>query len=374
MHKKLKVLLMITKGNFGGAQHYVYDLATHVPSDTFDVVVASGEGVTLRTKLEGAHVRSIFIDSLRRDVSVFRDLKAFFEIVSILKTEKPDILHLNSSKIGVLGTIAGRVVGIKKIIFTGHGWAFNEDRSLVSKIVIGFLHWITILCSHHTIAVSERTKDQIRRFPFVKNKIVTISNGIGKVDFLSRDSARESLVPGKVDATWIGTISELHANKGVDTAIRAFLHISAQYPEVIFVVIGEGDQRKKLEQLIDRAGLSTRVFLVGFKSDANTYLHAFDIATLTSRTEAFPYFPLEAGIAELPVIGTWVGGIPEIVLNHETGLLALKDNVHEIVEAFITLLENKELRLSMGVSAKLRVEGIFSLEKMISKTRDLYLS
>ncbi len=374
MHKKLKVLLMITKGNFGGAQHYVFDLATNLPGDMFDVVVASGEGVTLRKKLDVAHVRSIFIDSLQRDVSIYRDLKAFFEIISILKHEKPDILHLNSSKIGILGGIAGRIAGIQKIVFTGHGWAFNEERSFLSKGIIGFLHWITILCSHNTVAVSERTKDQIKHFPFVKNKIATILNGIGNIDFLIRATARESLVSGKADATWIGTISELHTNKGIDTAIRAFLHISAQYPEVIFVVIGEGEQRKKLEQLIERAGLTTRVFLVGFKSDANTYLHAFDIATLTSRTEAFPYFPLEAGMAELPIVGTWVGGIPEIVLNHETGLLTLKDSVSEIVQAFITLLENKELRLQMGASAKETVKEHFNLEKMITKTCNLYLS
>jgi len=370
--KKTKILLMITKGNFGGAQHYLFDLATNLPKEKFDVVVACGEGATLEKKLAEKNIKTIKIQSLRRDVHFINDFRAFLEILKIIKTEHPDIIHLNSSKMGGLGGLAGRIAHFPRIVFTGHGWAFNEERSFSSKIFIGFIHWITILLSHRTIAVSEQVKDQIKRFPFVKNKIVCIENGIGFIDFLSRDEAREELIPHKENNLWIGTISELHKNKGLDFTIEAFARVTDDFKNSILVIIGEGEERKNLKKQIEKLSLADRVFLLGFKPDANRFLKAFDIATLTSRTEAFPYFPLEAGLASLPIVASWVGGIPEIVLNGETGLLAKKENIDDIEQALHILIKDESKRREFGESALERISELFRLEKELTRTMELY--
>lgn len=273
---------------------------------------------------------------------------------------------------GALGGLAGRLAHFPRIVFTGHGWAFNEDRSFLSKILLGFFHWITILLSHRTIAVSEQVKDQIKKFPFVKNKIITIENGIGEIDFLPRTDARKALIPGKENNVWIGTISELHKNKGLDFCLEAFSRIAHDFKNSIFVIIGEGEERKSLEHLVKKLNLTDQVTFEGFKPDANRLLHAFDIATLTSRTEAFPYFPLEAGLAGLPIVATWVGGIPEIVINGETGLLAKKGDVDDIEKALLEFIKDEGTRREYGESAKERIHELFSLKKMIERTVELY--
>jgi glycosyltransferase involved in cell wall biosynthesis len=374
MTQKTKILLMITKGNFGGAQHYLFDLATNLPQEDFEVVVACGEGETLRRKLSEKNIRTIKIESLSRNINFIKDIRAFFEISKIIKSEKPTLIHLNSSKMGFLGGIAGRMRGGTRIVFTGHGWAFNEERSSLSKICIGILHWITILLSHRTIAVSEKTKEQIKKFPFVKNKIITIENGIGPVDFLSRSDARLKLLPNKENNLWIGTISELHKNKGLDFCLEAFANIAQDFPNALFVIIGEGEERKNLEHLIEKNNLVDRIFLLGFKADANVFLKAFDIATLTSRTEAFPYFPLEAGSAGIPIVASWVGGIPEIVINGETGLLTKKGDLQDIEGALRELILNGAEREELGNEAKERINEHFSLKKMLERTVSLYKS
>ena len=379
-----KVILAITKSNFGGAQRYVYDLATSMPKEDFDVTVIFGDGEELETKLTQAGIKTIKIKSLQRNVNPFKDIFAFFRLIKILRKEKPDVLHLNSTKIGGIGVLAGRLCRIPKIIFTAHGWAFNEKRNLFSKLFIALLQWITVKSTHFTIAVSQKTAEQILKFPLIKkNKIKVIYNGISNIDFLTQDEARRALLSSGTASElsqkinqfiWIGTISELHKNKGLDVALTALAEIIKKYPQTIFVVIGGGEEDIHLKKQILKLGLSNHAFLIGAVPDAKKYLKAFNIFTLTSRTEALPYVILEAGLAELPVIASAVGGIPEIINLPDVGLLVPtgKKAVSEITNTIEKLLTNPEYAKTIGQNLKNRITQEFSPEKMRNETFSLY--
>ena len=222
--KKIKIALAITKGVWGGAQEYVYTLATSLPKDRFDVFVVCGEGNTLQKKLEKENIRVHTIDSLKRDILFAQEIKSFFSLMKIIKKERPDVLHLNSSKIGFMGSIIGRIISVPKIIFTAHGWAFNESRfSWITRKIFYTIQWMTILMSHKTIAVSHKTKKDARRMPFTDKKIVIIHNGVSEIEFLPRIEARKKLEGmarlSENTEVIIGTISELHQNKGLDLLI-----------------------------------------------------------------------------------------------------------------------------------------------------------
>jgi uroporphyrinogen-III synthase len=111
---KKKILYVITKSNYGGAQRYVYELATGLPKDTFDVVVAFGGNGLLKEKLESAGMRTRTIENFERDIHFFKEFKAYKELKKIIQEEAPDIVHLNSSKAAALGAYAARACGIKK--------------------------------------------------------------------------------------------------------------------------------------------------------------------------------------------------------------------------------------------------------------------
>ncbi len=367
-----KILYVITKGNFGGAQRYVFDLATSVPKEKFDVVVAFGESGTLAQKLKKEGIRTIEMTSLKRDVSPLLDLKVLFELIKIFKEEKPDIIHLNSTKIGGLGVVAGRVAGIKNIIFTAHAWAWNENRNPLSKTIIMFLQWFTVFCSHKTIAVSTNLSTQMLRLPLVSQKIKVIHNGINTFDLKDGFEARQKIGSTIQHSVWIGTVSELHKNKGLDYLIEAFSQISEEYKDCGLVIVSDGEERENITNLIAQKKLQDRVHLVGFVENAKIYMKAFDIFTLTSRTEALPYTLLEAGIAQLPVIASAVGGIPEIIDGIENGLLVSKGNVREIAEKLSFLLENEQARILYGKNLKEKVLSNFSQKEMVNETIALY--
>ncbi|OHA85128.1 MAG: hypothetical protein A2408_00845 [Candidatus Yonathbacteria bacterium RIFOXYC1_FULL_52_10] len=374
-----KILLVITKSNWGGAQRYVYDLATNLPRDRFEVIVACGGSGTLITRLKESGVRVIPLGKLGRDISLGDDLGSFFSLLRILRTEHPDILHLNSSKAGGLGALAGRIAGTHRIIFTAHGFAFNEDRSRLQKTIIKFLAWLTILLSHKTIAVSDAISKQMEALPFVRRRIMVVKNGIPPQVLMPKEQARGLLLPEQVratlpsDAVWIGTIAELHKVKGLAYAIQAMAILRKQLAvPFAFVVVGEGEERKNLERLVIDLQLTDRVFLVGYKENASSLLPGLDLFTLSSVSEALAYVVLEAGAAGIPCIATSVGGIPEIIEDGVSGLLVPARNPRLIAEAITKLAQDKTLRTSLGETLQHKIATEFSLKKMLSETTAVY--
>src|SRR3989344_4387469 len=112
MQNKKKILFIITKGNFGGAQRYVYDLATSLPKSEFEAVVACGEGDLLPNKLGEVGIKTIKINNLVREIKTSNEFSVCKELVALIRTERPDIIHLNSSKMGGIGSVAGRIASI----------------------------------------------------------------------------------------------------------------------------------------------------------------------------------------------------------------------------------------------------------------------
>ncbi len=370
---KKKILFAITKGNWGGAQKYVFDLATNLPKEQFDVTVLCGEGAKLEEKLTQKGVRVIRLPSLGRDIHFVKDFTTFFDVYKTLKTENPDILHLNSSKIGAMGALAGRLVGIKKIIFTGHGWAWNEDRSFFSKTILTSIHWITVLLAHTTISVSAEIRRQILRLPFIpKGKVIVIYNGISPTEYLERFAARAALNGQITEKFWVGTISELHKNKGLDILINSFADISKNQQDITLVIIGDGEERERLTTLINSLNLSKKVHLLGFFENAQQYLKAFDVFVLASRTEAFPYVLLEAGLAQLPVVATHVGGIPEVVIPDKNGLLIPPSDHSALKNAIQQLLDDSSAAATFGHNLRKTVEKSFAVDAMVQNTLDVY--
>ena len=372
---KKKILFVITKSNWGGAQRYVYDLATSLAKKDFEVKVALGGRGPLKDKLDVVGVEVITIPHLVRNVNVFNELKVFFDLVKIFNREKPDVVHLNSSKVGGLGSLAGRLARVPKIIFTAHGWAFNEDRSIISKLIIRILAWMTMVLSHNMIAVSKAIKKQVENWLFVSGKIKVVYNAVQDIGFRNRIESREILLGDeKKEGIWVGTIAELHKNKGLKYAIEAMALILKDPLEqdLNLIIIGEGDERKDLEKLIKEKKLENNIFLVGARDEAVTLLKALDVFILPSITEALGYTLLEAGQAGLPAIGSTVGGIPEIIEDGVTGILVRPRDPKDLAKAIRFTVDNKEEVKILATALHKKVKKDFALEKMIGETIKVY--
>ncbi|HRH26072.1 MAG TPA: glycosyltransferase family 4 protein [Candidatus Paceibacterota bacterium] len=378
--RRRKILFVITKSNFGGAQRYVFELATELhqqKSEEFEICVAFGGSGLLKEKLGVAGIGTIEIKGLERDIGIFKDLKAFFSLLSILRKERPDIIHLNSSKAGLLGVLAGRIARIQKIVFTGHGWAFNQKRSWIMSTILKACYVVIISLCHKVIAVSQKTKEDVLQLPFInEQKIIVIHNGIPQQELLSKETAREKLlshtpghVPTSPETLWIGTLAELHPRKGLDILINSLTNVSRPFHAWI---IGAGESKDSLIELATTTRLQDKVSFTGFISNASALLPAFDIFILPSRDEALPYVLLEAGAASLPTIATAIAGVPEIIEHNKTGILIPPENIGELTRAIDALCTNPE-RSQFGMNLRTTILERFSLTGMVERTiKDAY--
>ena len=192
---KKKILYIITKSNWGGAQRYVFDLATHLPKDQFEPVVAFGgtgeagaaAGI-LQEKLNAAGIRTIFIPSLTRDVSWTKEFLVWRDLTRLMRAERPDIVHLNSSKVAAWGAFVAFMVGVPRVVFTVHGWPFKEYRNFFATFLIKEISWFTAILSDVVIVVSKGDEKIGKTSVGLKKKIQYVPLGIEMPEFLSRDA------------------------------------------------------------------------------------------------------------------------------------------------------------------------------------------
>jgi glycosyltransferase involved in cell wall biosynthesis len=303
-----KVLYLITKATTGGAQKYVFDLATNLPDALYEAVVAYGVRGPLVEDLARHGVRTTELPSLGRDIVLTADVASFFQIFALLRKERPNVVHLNSSKAAAIGALASRLCGVRKIIFTVHGWPFKEPRSALWRAFTYFVSWTTAILSDAVICVSDDDLARAKRMLFVNHKAVRIHNGIDPdMRFGSGDVIRKAF-PAGVKIT--GTIGELTRNKNQVSLIEE----ARQNPNMYVAIVGEGEDRQMLEKKIIQYGLHERVKLFGYLPVADV-LKGFDTFALPSLKEGLPYVLLEAKLASLPIEANRVGGVGEILDN-----------------------------------------------------------
>lgn len=377
-----KILFVITKSNWGGAQQYVYTLATHAQKAGAVVVVAlggtgevgAGAGL-LGRRLDEAGIRTIFLPSFARDIGIVREWSAFLELLRVVRAEHPDVLHLNSSKAGGLGALAGRIVGTRRIVFTAHGWAHGESRPLYQRTSIWITSWLTAQLCHRIIVLS---KNDARQAPvlFSRKHIVVIHNGIGRFPLSARTEARARIIEIARGARrfpfWFMTLAELHPNKGLDTLLRAFATVRNIHKDSALILIGEGQSRAELVELMHTLNLEDSVFLPGFLANAREYMSAADAFVLSSRKEGLPLVLLEAGQARLPVVATSVGAIPEVIEDGISGFVVPPNNEQKLADALLHIKSAATERERMAYALHARIIRDFSEETMLRETARVY--
>lgn len=390
MPERKKVLFCVTKSVWGGAQKYVYDLASNLPSDQFEpVVVAGGEGPLVQ-KLREKNIKTISLPVLQQRSGFFdvvfssQNLKTIFALAGIIKRERPDILHLNSSKMGGLGAMAAKAVSFAGghsplVVFTAHGWGFRENRPLWQRAVIYLASFVSALLHHKIITINTADFKTAQKYIAPSAKLNLIHNGIAPVGFLNRGEARSYLSsrigrPLKPDTILVGTIAELTANKGLRYLIKALDQVRLRAPALKLnaVIIGEGEEREKLALQIKSHELEDMVFLAGFIQEAGRYLRALDIFVLPSIKEGLPYALMEAMHAGLPAVATSVGGIPDLVEHGQDGLLVAPRDPGGLAKAVVELAREVEKRKLMGGSAEAKISAGFLPEHMVSQTVEVY--
>ena len=380
MERKKKILYLSTKSARGGAQRYIIDLIDYLPPDRFDIMVAAGGRGPFASKVIERRIPYFEIRGLDRDISPFRDFSSFFQLIRLIRRVRPDIIHVNGSKVSVLGAIAGRILGVPRIISSTHGWPFLEERPTWQRSILRIAVRIGSLFQDSIICVSEldyevALGEHIAEPP----KFTQIHNGVDpkKHLFLERNEARQKLFAREdiipKDYFIIGTIAEYTKNKGLYYLIEAVHNMINIQDNILVLLMGWGEEKEFLQKNIELHQLEKHIVLVDFLPEAFTYLKALDVFIFPSIKEGFAYALLEASLAELPIVATNVGGNPEIIENFKNGLLINPRSPQEIINAIAHLVRNPDVCINLGKAARKKVIEKFSIESMVRQTEELYL-
>jgi glycosyltransferase involved in cell wall biosynthesis len=295
---------------------------------------------------------------------------AFIEVCRLLREEHPHVLHVTSSKAGGIGALAGRMLRIPKIVFTSHGLTVDEVwRPRWQRCLIFIGTYYTLTAAHVSIMISKETYARACKIIGRKKKIAYIKNGIGPVDFKTKEIARQELCLHIPEGhTLIGGIGELHSNKNWAVAIAAV----AKLPHTVHLaVIGSGEEYEHLKSHAQALGINDRVHLLGYVANAATYLRAFDIFILPSKKEGLPYVILEAGLAGVTVIATDLPGNRDIIESGVHGFLIEPDS-RILATSLEMLLRDPGMRRTFAAELQEKIMSEFSIEHMVHDTFTLY--
>jgi glycosyltransferase involved in cell wall biosynthesis len=381
MQNKPKILLVITLSEpWGGAQRYVFDLATGL-TDKYEVLIASGaakKGSGLFGKIEewnrqnkDKKVGYTPLTHLHRAISPLQDMKAVLELRTLIQKQQPALVHMNSSKASIIGSKA--VHGLKhkpKTVYTAHGWVFNEPLAFWRKALYRYLEKKYGKKKDVVITLSPADNDSAKKIG-LKNNTTTIPLGVGNVPKNKKDIRKEFGIPK--DVFLFGTIANFYKTKALDQLLAAFGELKKTKKDFQAIIIGEGNLRQTLEHQIKKLQLKDNIIMPGFIENASGYLSQFDTFVLSSIKEGLPYTILEAKKAGTPIISTDVGGISSIITHKKTGLLVPPNNKRAIVNALSFAIDNKKEMCSFATTAKKQSEKE-QLSIMTAQTISVYKS
>lgn len=371
-------ILFYTDTSFtGGAEKHIHLLAKSLVKDGYRVRMVCSNFKKLDAWC--AEMKRDGIEILRLNVSHKHDPRHFFQLKKILKKDEPDLLHLHLWNPGACRYAfwaGAKTKSSKKIpIITTEHDPFSL-RGLKKNIKKGALHKTT-----HTITVSDANYGQMLSwYPELKNRMSVIHNGIDLDAFekellhfttQEKQKIRKQMYEAEPDDTVLLTIAALHPRKGLKYLLRAMKKIIEQKNNTRLIIIGVGPQKKELQKLTEKLKIQEKVNFLGQCENIPKMLKSSDLFVLPSVKEAFGLVLLEAMAAQLPIVATNVGGIPEIIQDRKTGFLVEPHDADALAKTILMLLKNKPLREKISFLGSHRVKQ-FDVERMVEKTKKIY--
>lgn len=350
----MKILHIITNTELGGAQRVCIDLAISALKDGNTVAVASMES----GYLWGALLSEIIkfpLKNMVKPISLKKDLKCFFELKKVIKQFKPNIIHLHSSKAGVMGRLAS-IFNNKRIVYTVHG--FDSIR-LKHRIFLPLEKILQYFCGA-IVPVSIYDEKNLCSEKITK-KLYVVHNGIKEPEKKNHLDLIKSVSNRKI----IMTIARISPPQ---KKIQMFLDVAKSMPEYLFIWIG-GEFDCPIDETRKKYVLPSNCILVGNIPEASSYLNDCDLFVLFSNFEGLPMTIIEAMANKKPVVASDVGGINELIDENCGKLIETEEDA---IKSIKEILENSNTAAEMGNSAYEKYKKDFTIDAMWNKYKSIY--
>ncbi|HHH84666.1 MAG TPA: glycosyltransferase family 1 protein [Firmicutes bacterium] len=375
----MKILYIITKLELGGAQKVCLTLARHLSLE-HDVYVMTGPGGDLNSEAERFLGKHLIINPwLRRRVSPYHDMRAYFFMKGFIRRHAFDIVHTHSSKAGILGRLAAFRARTPKIFHTVHGFPFNDFRSFAANLVYLTLERLCAPLTRRLICVTAEDVALGRAKRVGRPEQYIIIRAAADIEAFHSYQPDETLFRREwdipLDAPLVVQVSCLKPQKNpVDFVNIAQKVNEKRNKKAVFILVGDGILRYAVEERVRMVKAAPYIRLAGWQKDVRPFLAAADIVTLTSLWEGLPIAIIEAFALHKCIVATAINGNREVIRHGENGYLYEPRDTDAGARFVRELLDHPEERKAMGKAGYERILREFSIEKMVEDTKKLYFS
>ena len=361
----MKILLLNALEIYGGGELFVYLLSRYLKKSGHDVVISCPESSLLSRKCASEGITVFNLDYPKKGNGNLP--KIIGGLKRIIRNENINIVHSNTNfdrTAGAFATIGTSAVHAASI----HSY-YSIQRNLTHLIRNKFY-------IKHFIASGEKIKELLvkeDKIPAERITAIKLGIEINESEFNKTESRKQFGI--RQDEIAIGNVGRLVEFKGQENLIRGFEKIQKTFPQTKLIIAGGGELEFKLKALCNELSITDKVIFTGFLDNLSNVYSAIDIYVHPSKPgaeELFPFAILDAMAHKLPVIATNTGEINKLVIDNKTGFLLNDNNPQSLAALIEKLINNPELRNSLGLSGYHHLQSNFTLDKMGKEVTDIY--
>ncbi len=347
--KKINVIHIITELAIGGATENTIITASSLNRRKFNTIIVSGkeeQNDDLVKRVKQEEIPYFVNKNLCRLINPARDLLCLLTLTKFIREHKGIVVHTHSSKAGIIGRIAAFLAGSTIIIHTVHGWSFHQYWKrwemyifiLLERFVARFTDRIVCVT---TMDILKGLASNIGRI----NQYGVIRSGFDIKKFQGNKDTTDKMKKQfdfPLNQRIVGTVGRLSQQKDPETFVNVAHLVSKIRKDVIFVFVGEGELRKKTDNLIQHLKMEKYIYLLGAQKNVEKIFPLFDVFLLTSLWEGLPKVIPQAMASGIPIVSTAVDGVKEVIKNETNGYLSKPGDAESLAENVIKLLNDKE--------------------------------
>ena len=384
----MRVVRVITRLNIGGPSIQAITLSDRLTGRGFETLLAHGQldaGEGDMRYLLPVSVPVNEVQALRRPPAPVYDAVALARLLQIMRGFRPHIVHTHMAKAGTIGRLAAalynRTVGRRaraRIVHTYHGHVLEGYFSPAkTRMFLGIERGLARL-TDRIVAISPEIRTELLDEQRIglphQYRVIPLGFELGalsSIDDRARVAAREQLDIA-ADRHVVSTIGRLTAIKNHELFLEAASLLAAGDPAALFLIVGDGELRRDLEQIARARGIADRTRFLGWRRDLTTIYGATDVLLLTSRNEGTPVALIEALAAGVPGVSTDVGGVRDVIEDGASGLLAPPGDVRALASGVASLLHDPARRRDMGERGRKAVVVRYHIDRLVGDIDALY--
>jgi glycosyltransferase involved in cell wall biosynthesis len=379
--RRIKVMRIIARLIIGGPTIHVVLLNSAINNEMFESVLVCGspnpgEQPMLDLALEH-NIKPISIPEIV-GVATFtlRDVKALVKLFRLIRHERPDIVHTHTAKAGFVGRLAARLAGVPIILHTYHGHVLHGYYSPLKTWLLRRMEQALGCFSDGIIAVSEQVKQDLVSYGVASpEKITVIPLGFNLQSFLDcekyRGEFRRELGLNN-GARLIGIVGRIFPIKNHRLFLDSAAQVASEEPDSRFVIVGDGALRPEMERRARELGIAHKVIFTGWRRDLPRIYADLNALVISSDNEGTPVSVIEAMASGVPVVGTNVGGVSDLITDGKTGYLVPPRDPGELAKAVLRLIRRAETASYMSQTARAMVIQRYTVQRLIFDMEALY--